>query len=182
MPKHSTDRVGMGTILRIFMPFAAAGAALYLSWSVMAVITGFVVLGYLAEKLAARGISVRTTAVSGMTIFICVQALMTFGLPLPAPLIMVLSGFFGTAGILAYTSLTLDFPMALSGRVTTGINMLVFIAAFGVQWAIGVIINHWEVSAANTYDPAGYRVGFMALLVCQVICLIWFWIPRTDKT
>ncbi len=170
-----------GPWLRDVAGIPREGVARYLSWSAIAMITGFIALGYLAEKLSAKGIPVRTTAVSGMTVFILIQALMTFGVPLPSPLIMVLFGFFGTAGILAYTSLTLDFPMALSGRVTTGINMLVFIAAFGVQWAIGAIINLWEVSAANTYDPAGYRTGFLALLICQVVCLIWFWIPRRTQ-
>ncbi|HCY86269.1 MAG TPA: MFS transporter [Desulfobacteraceae bacterium] len=168
-----------GPWLRDVAGIPREGVARYLSWSAMAMITGFIALGYLAERLAARGISVRTTAVSGMTVFLFVQGLMTFNAPVPAPLLMTMFGFFGTSGILAYTALTVSFPMSLSGRVTTGINMLVFIAAFGVQWAIGAIINLWEVSAANTYDPAGYRAGFLALLACQFLCLVWFLIsPR----
>jgi len=147
-----------------------------LSLSAMAMITGFIVLGVLAEKLAAKGIPVRTTAVSGMTIFLCTLGLMAFNAPVPTPVIMVGFGFFGTSGILAYTSLTLDFPMALSGRVTTGINMMVFIGAFIIQWAIGAIINLWEISADGSYDPAGYRISFSALLACQLIGLTWFWI------
>lgn len=172
-----------GPWLRDVAGIPREGVAQYLSWSAMAMVTGFITLGYLAEKLAARGIPVRTTAVAGMALFICIQAVMAFELPLPTPLLMVLFGFLGTSGILTYTSLTLDFPMALSGRVTTGINMLVFIAGFGVQWAIGTIINLWDVSAANTYDPAGYRAALLALLACQLAALAWFGIcrPRTPE-
>jgi predicted MFS family arabinose efflux permease len=147
-----------------------------LSWSALAMIAGFIFLGFIAEKLARRGVPVLTTAVIGMGLFIGVQTLMTFTVPLPIPLLLVLFGFFGTSGILSYTALTLEFPKRLSGRVTTSINMMVFVAAFGVQWAIGAIINCWEVSAQGHYDPAGYRAGFMAVLFCQVLALIWFWI------
>ncbi|WP_161626876.1 MFS transporter [Desulfospira joergensenii] len=157
--------------------------AALLSWSAMAMITGFITLGFLADRLFKKGISVRTTAVSGMTVFLLIQSLIAFALPLPPGLLMVLFGFFGTSGILSYTSLTLDFPPTLSGRVTTGINLLVFVAAFTIQWAIGAVINLWEISAANTYDPAGYRAGFSALLFCQVLALIWFWMSgwKRDK-
>ena len=117
-----------------------------------------------------------------MGVFLLIQAMITWALPIPPALVMILFGFFGTSGILAYTALTVAFPISLSGRVTTGINMLVFIAAFTVQWAIGAVINLWEVSQANTYDPAGYRTAFSILLACQVLCFIWFLIfkPKRD--
>ena len=151
-----------------------------LSWSALAMITGFIFLGFLAEKLARRGVPVLTTAVTGMGFFIGVQAMITFSLPLPAPLLLILFGFFGTSGILSYTALTLGFPRHLSGRVTTSINMMVFVAAFSVQWAIGAIINCWEVTEGN-YDPEGYRAGFLAILGCQIISLAWFWMRGPRK-
>lgn len=151
------------------------GVAGLLSVSALSMIVGFITLGFLAEKLSSRGIPVRTTAVLGMGFFLCVQGAMALALPLPPALTMVCFGFFGTSGILAYTALTVAFPMALSGRVTTSINMLVFIAAFGVQWAIGIIINLWPTAQANAYDPAGYRAAFLSLLACQVLALVWYW-------
>jgi len=64
--------------------------------------------------------------------------MITFAVPLPAPLILVLFGFFGTSGILSYTALTLGFPKNLSGRITTSINMMVFVAAFLCS------MGHWR--------------------------------------
>lgn len=150
--------------------------ATLLSWSALAMITGFISLGFLTETLAKRGVPVLTTAVVGMGLFIGVQAMISFAIPIPAPLLLILFGFFGTSGILSYTALTLAFPKELSGRVTTSINMLVFVAAFGVQWAIGIIINLWEVTPSGNYDPAGYQAGFLAILGCQLLALAWFWI------
>jgi len=159
-----------------------AQIAIILSWSALAMIAGFITLGFLAEKLAKRGVPVLTTAVSGMGLFILVQAMITFAVPLPPTIILVLFGFFGTSGILSYTALTLKFPKSLSGRVTTSINMMVFVAAFCVQWAIGAIINCWEIAASGNYDPAGYRAGFLAILGCQLLALAWFWIAGLKKT
>lgn len=152
------------------------GVATLLSVSAAAMIIGFISLGFLAEKLAEKGISVRTTAVTGMGIFLLVQAVMALGLPVPPATVMACFGFFGTSGILAYTALTIAFPPSLSGRVTTGINLLVFVAAFGVQWAVGAVINLWEVTEIGHYAPAGYRAAFLALLGCQVVCLVWFFV------
>lgn len=169
-----------GPWLRDVANVPQAQVATILSWSAMAMIAGFISLGFLAEKLARKGISVLTTAVTGMGIFIGVQAMITFTVPLPAPLLLILFGFFGTSGILSYTALTLGFPKSLSGRVTTSINMMVFVAAFCVQWAIGAIINCWEITATGNYDPAGYRAGFMAILGCQLLALGWFWIKGNE--
>jgi hypothetical protein len=62
----------------------------------------------------------------------------------------------------------------LSGRVTTAVNLLVFIAAFLGQWAIGAIIGQWPVGADGKYALAGYRSGFFVMLALQAITLLWF--------
>ncbi len=164
----------IGPWLRDVAELSRGDIAIILSYSALAMIAGFIGLGFLAEKLFQKGIPVLTTAVGGMGMFIGVQAMITFAVPLPSPLLLILFGFFGTAGILSYTSLTLGFPKSMSGRVTTSINMMVFVGAFIAQWAVGAIINLWEVSANGNYDPDGYRAGFLVVLGCQVLGLAWF--------
>ena len=70
--------------------------------------------------------------------------------------------------------LSQSFPLHLSGRVNTGVNLLVFIAAFSAQWGIGAIINLWPGTAAGGYAPPGYQAGFAMMLCLQVIALLWF--------
>ncbi|MBU1340328.1 MAG: MFS transporter [Proteobacteria bacterium] len=147
--------------------------ATVLSCSAIAMIAGYIFLGFFAEKLAQKGVTTLFTAVCGMGIFIGVQALIAFQVPLNPTLLWILFGFFGTSGILSYAALTYHFPKTLSGRVTTGINLLVFIAAFIVQWAIGAIINLWETSAAGNYHPSGYKAGFLTILCLQAAGLVW---------
>ena len=145
-----------------------------LLWVAVAMIAGFILLGSLAERLSRSGISVLTTSVTGMCLFIGVQlSLMAAPVAWAMPL-WVLFGFFGTSGIIAYAALSQRFPVQLSGRVTTAVNLLVFVAAFVGQWAIGVIIGLWPVGDQGGYALAGYRTGFALMIGLQAMTLVWY--------
>ncbi|MCF6248851.1 MAG: MFS transporter, partial [Desulfobacula sp.] len=100
-----------------------------LFWTAFAMVAGFICLGFIAEKLSQKGFSVKNSAITFMSIFITIQAMIAFGTPLSPLVLWCLFGFFGTSGILSYSALSCAFPRKLSGRVTTGINLFVFIAA-----------------------------------------------------
>jgi len=145
-----------------------------LLWIAVAMIAGFILLGSLAERLSRSGITVLATAVTGMSMFMAVQVLVLLGPVRWALPVWVLFGFFGTSGIIAYAALSQRFPVQLSGRVTTAVNLLVFIVAFLGQWAIGAIIGRWPVGADGKYALAGYRSGFFVMLALQATTLLWF--------
>jgi hypothetical protein len=54
----------------------------------------------------------------------------------------------------------------LSGRVTTALNLLVFIAAFAGQWAIGAIIDFFT-HGDKILSPEGFKAGFLLLLIFE---------------
>jgi predicted MFS family arabinose efflux permease len=145
-----------------------------LFWVAVAMIAGFILLGSLAERLSRAGVSVLATSVIGMSLFMVVQLMVASGWVAWVLPMWVLFGFFGTSGIIAYAALSQRFPVQLSGRVTTSVNLLVFVAAFIGQWAIGAIIGHWPVGAESSYALAGYRTAFFLMLVLQAMALIWF--------
>ena len=140
----------------------------------IAMIVGFISLGAIAERLNRHGVPVITTAVGGMGSFLLVQSVLIFGPTGWAQTIWIFFGFFGTAGIISYAALSQSFPVQLSGRVTTGINLLVFVAAFIAQWAIGVIIEMWPIAMDGSYSAQGYKAGFSMMLVIQITSLFWF--------
>jgi MFS family permease len=147
-----------------------------LMWVAVAMVAGFILLGALSERLSRAGISVLTTAVTGMNLFLFVQILLIFAPGSWTRPLWVLFGFFGTSGILTYAALSQRFPIQLSGRVTTAVNLLVFVTAFIGQWAIGGIIGLWPVDAGGGYALAGYRAGFALMFGLQVVTLIWFFV------
>ena len=142
----------------------------------VAMIFGFILLGTLAERLSRRGIPVRTTAVTGMGVFLAAQVLLLAAPIAYAPCLWLSFGFFGTSGIIAYAALSQYFPVQLSGRVTTAVNLLVFVFAFAGQWVIGIIIGLWPVGQDGSYALAGYRTGFGLMIGLQAAALVWYFI------
>jgi len=135
-----------------------------------AMTAGFLVLGWTAERLGRKGIPPMHVAFAGMTAFMISQAVIVSGvLPgMTAPWLAF--GFFGTTGILPYAALSQKFSLHLAGRVNTAINVLVFVAAFMAQWAIGAVIEAWPAA-----DPEqGYRAAFLMMLALQGLAALWF--------
>jgi predicted MFS family arabinose efflux permease len=153
-----------------------AGVAGVLLWVAVAMIIGFILLGSLAARLSRLGIGVLTTAVTGMGLFMGILLVVLCFPQMPAKGLWMGFGFLGTSGILAYAALSQQFPVQLTGRVNTALNLLVFVAAFAGQWAIGIIIGLWPVGADGGYALAGYRAGFGMMLGLQTVSLVWFFI------
>jgi MFS family permease len=141
----------------------------------LAMIAGYFLFGTVAAHLARRGIPTVRVAAAGMLVFLGVQWLLVLlpWRPLAVPL-WLLFGFFGTAGILPYAVLSQRFPARLAGRVNTGLNLLVFLAAFAAQWGVGAIVGHWPPTAAGVYAPIGYRWGIGLLAGLQLLSAAWY--------
>jgi predicted MFS family arabinose efflux permease len=137
-----------------------------LFWIAVAMIAGFITLGTIAGRLSKHGISVAATAVTCMTLFMFVQLLLIFGPISWCFPVWISFGFLGTSGIIAYSALSQSFPVYLSGRVTTALNLLVFIAAFAGQWAIGAIIDFFT-HGDKILSPEGFKAGFLLLLIFE---------------
>ncbi len=139
-----------------------------------AMVAGFIVLGALAGKLGRRGTGTLTLALVCMTLFMGCFAVLIAQPRQGLVIIWAFFGFLGSGGILTYASLTQSFPAHLSGRVTTLLNLLVFLAAFAAQWGVGAIVNLWPATAAGGYSPEGYRFAFGLLLGLQALGLVWY--------
>jgi predicted MFS family arabinose efflux permease len=148
--------------------------AVVLFWTSAAMTAGYIIIGFVTERLSRAGIAPMTTAVWGMLLFMVVQALLMAAPVSWAMGLWVLFGFSGTTGVIAYPALAMRFPPQLAGRVSTGLNVIVFIAAFAAQWGIGAVIALYPVAAAGRYAPQGYQASFAILLAVQAACLAWY--------
>ena len=148
-----------------------------------AMMLGFLSIGFLAERLARIGIPPVDVSAAGMSIFILTQAVIVIQPPVGwVTVVWVLFGFFGTSGIIQYASLSQHFPRNLAGRVNTAINLMVFVSAFCLQWAIGVIIELWPQTEMAQYSPQSYQAAFGLLLSMQLVALAWFLYPKARKS
>ncbi|MBI5578779.1 MAG: MFS transporter, partial [Deltaproteobacteria bacterium] len=138
-----------GPWLRDVAGMDRAGIAGVLFWTAAAMTAGYAAIGFITERLSRSGIKPMTTAVWGMFLFMGIQALIMLGPVHWAPALWMLFGFTGTTGVIPYPALAMSFPSQLAGRVSTGLNVLVFIAAFAAQWGIGAVIALFPVTAAG---------------------------------
>ena len=129
---------------------------------------------YLQMKSIEIAISV---GVFGMILFSLSQFSLAFGWVSSPMLLVSLLGFLGTSNILIYAGLFQIFPNSYSGRVSTILNVQVFMGAFLIQWFIGEIIELLPVSEKG-YDPASYSFASGGLALLQVVGLVWFFISQ----
>jgi len=136
---------------------------------------GFLALGLLTERLTRLGLRPVTVAAGGMTAFMIAIAILAVGLTGPMLWVLLVGvGFLAASGSLSYSLLSRHFGRHLAGRANTALNVLVFLAAFTIQWAIGGVLSGWEDPVTRQYDPAGYRIAFAATVVLQAVALVWF--------
>ena len=153
-------------------------SASYLFIMAVALATGFLSWGIIGERLGRYGVSPMKISLIGICIFLITQIIIisepvSFILP-----VLVLFGFFGTAGSLSYVGLIQNFPNYLSGRVYTTANLLVFTLAFIGQWGIGLIIDLWPQVGKGHFSQIGYQAAFSAVLFIQIISFLWIGISK----
>jgi len=157
-------------------PDQAADVLLLIAAAMMA---GFLGMGLVAERLGRIGVAPSSIAGTGMFLFLLVQGAILL-VPEPSWLtpLWILFGFTGTAGIIQYAALSQHFQRRLSGRVNTAINLLVFITAFCLQWASGIIIDLWPQVSPGHYSSDSYQAAFGLLLALQSVAFLWFLVPH----
>ncbi len=128
--------------------------------------------GIAADQLAARGISRLTLFKWGTAVAIAAL----FGLAAaPAQGKFALLVVYASAAIapaLSYVLLSRHFAPDMSGRVTTALNVAMFVSSFAAQWGVGAILRLFPVEGGR-YDPRGYAIAFCLLAAVQLAAWLW---------
>ena len=133
---------------------------------------GFLFWGAFATYLAKRGIQAIQLLIVATALYLLLQLLLVFGLSELSWLIWIGWGLLGTSGSLAFTIISQSFPLSMTGRTTTALNLLVFVTAFLSQWIFGVILNQWEL-VGTSYNPEGYAAAFGIFMAFQLFGFVW---------
>jgi MFS family permease len=144
-----------------------------LFWLAAAMVSGYIAFGKLAQWWGRRPGGEAATAIGGMCVSITIQTLLLVVPPQATVPLWLAFGFFGTSGVICYAVLAKSFPLHLNGRVTTALNLLVFVAAFAGQWAIGAIIAAM-VETGQAPTVMSFSVGFGVLIALQVLSLGYY--------
>lgn len=146
----------------------AAGHLLAMGLAMLACNLG---VATLATRLARAGIQPIMLLSGGSALALACEAAIILGL---GPTLPLWAGFalFVSTGTLAYALLAAMFPPALSGRVTTTLNLLAFVGAFGLQWGIGLMVD--LLLGLGLATASAYRAAFGMVFLMQAAAYAWF--------
>jgi predicted MFS family arabinose efflux permease len=154
------------------------GVANYLMAMAVAFLVGILLSGAVADWFVRRGVDLLTVMLGFLALFFCAQlAIVLEWTSLNLPM-WVVFGMTGQVAVLAYPWLSSYFGVALSGRANTAVNLLLFLTAFGAQYAIGAIIDLFPPTESGGYEPRGYQVGFGVFFIAQLLALLWYVLNR----
>ncbi|SJZ41854.1 Sugar phosphate permease [Enhydrobacter aerosaccus] len=148
------------------------GRADILLYTSAAMTLGFAASGLVADALRRRGISDLASTNVVTLLFALVVGWLAFLPPDHPTVAWMLFGFLGAYPIQYFPQLIASFPGAYAGRVSTSVNLLVFVVIFFGQWAMGKVVGLWPQTATG-YAPDGYAWAFGSLFILQLAALLW---------
>lgn len=149
-----------------------------LSLMAISLIIGYTFIGMFADWLRRFDIRPIVVSTTGMTLFLVMQLALILELTEHSTMLWMGYAFLSSAAVLTYAILSQSYPAELAGRVNTGLNLLVFIAAFIMQWGVGFIIDQFASDRFGQYEPEGFQLAFSLLLGIQLVAMAWFYISR----
>ncbi|MEM7021658.1 MAG: MFS transporter [Pseudomonadota bacterium] len=149
------------------------GVANHLMVMAIAFLIGILSSGMVADWLGRKGIDLLTVMLGFLAVFFVSELAIVLQLTSLTLPIWFVFGMFGQVAVLAYPWLSSHYGAALSGRANTAVNLLLFLTAFAVQYAIGAIIDLFPTTGTG-YSPEGYRWGIGVFLAAQMLALIWY--------
>ena len=157
--------------LMVVVGLSRTDAAHHLLLMGLGMLCGFVAIAVGVAPLAARGISAERLLTAGMALGLLVTGCILFDMGARAPLWFALGLVFST-GNLTYALLQAHYPVALSGRVNTALNLMVFVGAFSIQWGFGAALDGLQAAGWAARDA--FRITLGVLLAAQLAGWLWF--------
>lgn len=135
---------------------------------------GILITGWIADRLARRGVSLLKVMLAFLFVFFAAQLVIILEIKSLELAAWTVFGMTGQVSVLAFPWLSSYYGAQRSGRANSGINLPMFLMAFVFQYAVGMVIDRYPVTAAGGYAPEAYRLAFGLLLAAEVLALLWY--------
>lgn len=141
-----------------------------LLWMAVGLAAGFVVNGWLADRLGMGAI----TAAMAVVFLLC-----QVGLALRPSLgwvtvIYAVFGYSGAVNVMIAAHARRIFPLHMTGRAMSAVNLFAIGGTFLLQWWMGLIIGGFPVDAAGRYPPQAYTAALLFTAVGTLLALLWY--------
>ena len=143
----------------------------------LALTVGMVATGVVADGFARIGVG--PIRVVGLAAFVLLVPLVLLILEVHPDgyWVWALFGLLSNLTIVVYPAISAHFTVRYAGRAMTGLNLLLFLGAFVLQYLVGAIIDLWPSMPGGGYHPQGYQTAF-GLAALLIICSLgWLAVP-----
>ncbi len=138
---------------------------------------GALSLGILLDRLKRRGVGSEMLLSAVTMIFIAAELALILRWPLSSYLPWVVVAAVGAATVVSFAVLAEYFPKEIAGRANGALNVFHIGGAFVLQYATGVVLQHWTPQGGH-YPEIAYQAAFALNVVLQVGAWVWFALPR----
>lgn len=172
-----------GPWLRDVNGLSPSEVAAHLQWAALGMVAGYAGFGLMAETLRrALGVAPLTVSAVGIFCALSLQAALVLGAPVPPAVVWTSYAFFAGAPFMGYAILAQQAPPELAGRANASLNLVMFVASFTVQSAVGAIIDQFPKTASG-YAPQGHATALGLCLMLEIAAFVWvlytqFWRRR----
>ena len=145
----------------------ADGTAMVLLIMAVTFTAGILLSGAIGDWANRRGIPLMVAVEVIVVVFLAASLGIALRLWTPGIGLWALFAMTGQMTILAYAHLSAHFGASLAGRANTALNLLVFLGAFAIQYAVGVVLDFWTADPVAGYPAEAWTVAFGSLFALQ---------------
>ena len=153
-------------------------AAQWLMWAALTYAAASIFFGQGADRLAMRGVQRLSLLKWGAALGVAAFFALAYAPGLPKLALLLLYAFGAVGPVLCYAILSRHFPIAVTGRLNTALNVSMFLWAFVVQIGTGMLLRLFPADNGR-YPAEGYALVFAILGAVQLAA--WL-IVATVKT
>ena len=142
-----------------------------LLWLSGSAVVGFVIAGWLGDQFGLA----KMVLIAG-AFFVFSQFVLAFHPPraLIVP-VYALFGFSGGFNVIIMAHTRHLFPLHLTGKAVTAVNLFGIGGTFLLQWTGGLIVDQFPRSATGQYPPQAYTAALLVTAVGGLLTLFWYW-------
>ena len=144
----------------------------------LALTVGMLVTGVVADGFARIGVGVIGVVRFAALILLVPLILLIFEVHSRGYWVWASFGFLSNLAIVVYPAISAHFTVRYAGRAMTGLNLLLFLGAFLIQYLVGAIIDLWPPGPGGGYHPDGYRTAIWLVALLIVLALGWLGVTR----
>ena len=143
-----------------------------------ALTVGMLVTGVIADGFARIGVGAIGVVRFAAMILLVPLILLIFEVHPRGYWVWAVFGFLSNLAIVVYPAISTHFTVRYAGRAMTGLNLLLFLGAFLIQYLVGAVIDLWPPGPDGGYHPDGYRTAFWLVALLIVLALGWLGMAR----